>query len=187
MKSYLTIVAATLAFAAGSAQAANLITNGSFGTGDLTGWTVTGDQSATAVISPAGVDQTVDQYELSAGSIYSYGYFSQTFTDKPGQVYTASGWAGSDGYGGDWSFTIDGASFGAGGAVYQPYTHYVTTFTGTGSDTLTTSSINVPAYNHFDNFYVGIGGAPEPAAWATMMLGLGFAGATLRRRKARTA
>jgi hypothetical protein len=76
----------------------------------------------------------------------------------------------------------------------EPYTPYSISFVAGNAGTLnafvgTASADNVGPV--LDNFSLSIGppssAVPEPAAWAMMILGFGFAGAAMRRRKERLA
>lgn len=80
-------------FGVASAQAANLIQNGNFATGDLTDWTVSGNPTYTQVgtsvpttsITPPGADL----YLLYVGPVGTT-YLTQDFSDVPGLRYLAS-------------------------------------------------------------------------------------------------
>jgi hypothetical protein len=178
------VTLAVVAIAANPAAAAvNLLTNGSFETGDLTGWTVFGDFSFSGVSSYfGGLPPEDGAYQVYLGSVYTTGGIYQTFTDTPGKTYNVTGWFAGDG-GPPSSLNI-----GVGSNTYvdinpglsdSTYYEFRGTFVGTGSDTLTITSFQLPAFNLVDNFSVSAA-APEPATWALMLVGFGGLGLALR-------
>jgi hypothetical protein len=186
--------ALALATALGStgAQAANLITNGGFETGDFTGWTVSAN--ATGVVT-AGFDGEVPNsgtYFAALGDTsgsYPYGTLSQTVTDTAGQNLTLSYYLESDGatpnyFDANWNgVLIPGSDLTNVGDQRPNYVHYTFTVVGTGSDTLLFHEQNVPAYWGFDDVSLSTGGVPEPATWAMMLVGFAGLGAALRGAK----
>ncbi len=177
---YLLAGAAIALLATGAQAATNLIVNGSFETGDTTGWTLSGNYGYSSVEYGAGFAPDGD-YDYSNGAVGSPGYLSQTFSDIAGVLYTVSGAAYGDG-GGNFNLDVDGASFGSGSDTGGAFVRYGGSFVGTGSDTLTITNQDDPGFNKFDAFRVSSGAVPEPAAWALMLLGFGGVGAGLRRR-----
>jgi hypothetical protein len=179
-------VAAILA-AGGAHAAANLITNGSFETGDFTGWTQGGNTGFTGVVTSGfdGITAEDGNYFAALGPVGSDGTLSQTFTDTPGVTYESSFWLASDGdTPNDFSVTGPGTlSLPTQTDIpAQPFEQFFGFFTGSGLDTITFTFRNDPGYLGLDNVSV-TSTVPEPAAWASMILGLGLAGAALRRRK----
>jgi len=181
-------VAAAALVAGGSQAAVNLITNGSFETGDFTGWTVTGGTpQAVECCGFDGFNAEDGTYFAALGAVGTDGFVSQTFADTPGATYEASFYLANDG-----DLPNDFGVTGPGGLSLptmfdqpaSPYTFYFGFFTGSGSDTITFNARNDPGYWALDNVVVTGAAVPEPAAWASMILGLGLAGAALRRRKA---
>ncbi|HEY1929405.1 MAG TPA: PEPxxWA-CTERM sorting domain-containing protein [Caulobacteraceae bacterium] len=189
MRTFLRVIALGSAISglALSAHAAQYIDNGSFETGDFTGWT-TSNLNATLVAS-AGFDgwPAEGNFFAALGNVGSDGVLSQTFVDTPGSTLLISFYQGSDGgTPNDFSATFDGTPLLL--LVNQTnqrpnYTHFTFTATATGSDTLSFNERNDPGYDALDN--VTVTSMPEPAAWATMLLGIGLAGGALRRRTAR--
>lgn len=177
-------IAAALVYAA-PASATNLVTNGGFEAGDLSGWTLTGNTSF------SGVDtSTVHSGNFAGyfGQVGSTGTLSQTLSTVAGQTYTISFWLEDDG-GTPSSFD---ASFGGNEllALSNPdafdYTLYSYSLTASSASTLLSFTFRQdPAYFHLDDVSVSPAGVPEPATWAMMMLGLGAAGLALRHRKGR--
>lgn len=183
---------------AGSASAG--IVNGSFETGDLTGWTA----------NPVGLVSVVTSYksygpqflpvqgsyfaDLSAGAGANvYTTLDQTVTLAAGQTIT--GYAAfqandylpfnDDGY-----VSIDGVDVFASSVAAvgdfgnTPWTKFTFTAPTAGSYT-----IEAGVENDLDNADASdlllddvTAGVPEPATWALMMLGVGMVGAGIRRR-----
>jgi hypothetical protein len=179
-------LAAAVALAA-PASATQLVTNGGFETGDLSGWTLTGNTSFT------GVDNIAHSGTNAAffGQVDATGSLSQTLGTVTGQMYTISFWLQNEG-GTPSSFT---ASFGGDvlTSLSDPaafnYTFYTFDLTASSNSTLLSFTFQQnPAYFHLDDVSVeDVSSVPEPATWAMMILGLGAAGVTLRRRKTRVA
>ena len=173
-----------------SAYGPNLITNGSFETGDFTGWSSTG--AGPQFVAASGFDGITAQdgsYYAPLGAVGSDGYLSQTFTDTPGREYTASFYFTSDG-----GLPNDFGVTGPGGlslptmfnVAASPWTNYYGYFIGSGSDTILFNARNDPSYLGLDNVSV-VATAPEASTWAMMMVGfagLAFAGYRARRTAA---
>jgi hypothetical protein len=191
MKNVLAATAIATILAAGGAHAAgNLLTNGSFETGDFTGWTLGGNIDGFTFVAGSGFDGITAEdgnFYAALGAIGADATVSQTFTDTPGATYEASFYLASDG-GTPNDFAVTGP-----GSLFlptltdipaQPFEQFFGFFTGSGSDTITFIARNDPGYLGLDNVSVTAVSVPEPATWATMILGLGLAGGALRRRKA---
>jgi hypothetical protein len=84
---------ATLMGLSGQAIAGtNLLVNGSFETGDLTGWTEFGDFSFSGVSGEfVGLAPEEGNYQAYLGSVDTTGGIYQTFADTPGAEYTVTG------------------------------------------------------------------------------------------------
>lgn len=174
-------LAAALAYAA-PASATNVVTNGGFETGDLSGWTLSGNTGFT------GVDNSAHSGNFAGyfGQVGSTGTLSQTLSTVAGQSYTISFWIEDDG-GTPSSFD---ASFGGNDllALTNPdafnYTFYSYSLTASSASTLLSFTFRQdPSYFHLDDVSVAPAGVPEPATWAMLILGMGAAGLGLRRRK----
>src|SRR5437762_11025886 len=87
------VLAATgFALGVSGLASANLVTNGSFETGNFTGWTLSGSTGFTGVECPGAPfagpgDGNCDAF---LGSVGSDGTLSQTLTTVPGQTYHIS-------------------------------------------------------------------------------------------------
>jgi MYXO-CTERM domain-containing protein len=167
-----------------SANAAgNLLVNGSFETGDFSGWTATGNLGFTGVAYDPALAEDGD-YLVSEGPVGSDGYLSQTFTDTPGQTLVISGWLMGNGSGpSDFNLSLDGVTgVDISPVPYEGWTEYSFTATATGSDTFAVGFRNDPSFDELDNFSVTSSSTPGPAAIAPFALGL--FGAIRRRRSA---
>jgi hypothetical protein len=183
------LIGALLALSVGGAHAAtNLVTNGDFETGDLTGWSGYG-WFVTNGIADVGPNSGNDF--ASTGCVGFYCTLEQDVATMPGESYTLSfafnpglnANSGADthvAFGGTTVADMSGGSLG--------WSDYSINVTATDSTTaLVFSGYQNPAWNGVDDVSLtsaDAGGVPEPATWAMMLLGLGGAGASLRRRNA---
>jgi hypothetical protein len=169
-----------------AANAAELVTNGSFETGNFSGWTQFGDTSFTGVGGCVGSACPTDGVDLAYfGSVNDVGGISQTLATGAGLYNISFDLSNDQGA----SFTAD---FGGVTLLVNPpqegTTHYsFTDIAVSGSPTLTFSFQDVPSYYTLDDVSVTAAGVPEPASWALMLTGFFGLGATLRTARRRTA
>ena len=187
---------AALLGAALPAQAAvNLVTNGGFETGDLTGWSTSG----------WGVDLgTFSAFDgahyASTGCTSGFCDLSQTLATQAGSTYTISfafnpgvdaGLPG-DGTNAMTRILWNGTAISAvAGGVLGWETITLPAQLATGSSTvLEFSGYQIPAYNGLDDVSVvlaSVGAVPEPGIWTMLILGFGLTGAMLRKTRAKSA
>ena len=180
------MVGAPMAFAG-----VNLLTNGSFETGDFTGWNTGGNFEDTEVVSGPFYVYTAAQdgnFYGVLGPVGSDGNISQTFSDISGAQYQFSFWMNSVGDDpSDFSALWDGVQvFGQSdpntGGVWTQFTFNET---GTGSDTIQFNFRDDPAYIALDNVVVmqqTTGTTPEPSSLLLLGSGLLAAGGVIRRK-----
>jgi hypothetical protein len=168
----------------------NLLTNGSFQSGDLTGWTLGGAGGAFVVSGPFYAytgDQDGDGFYAVMGPVGSDGTLSQTFATTPGAQYTFSFWFASVGDNpSDFSASWDGNVLLS---LTNPNTganwsQFSFTEMGTGSDTISFSFRDDPAYMALDNVSVTLNQptTPEPSSLLLLGSGLLTVGGVIRRK-----
>lgn len=182
-------IAASICGATGLAHA-NLLANGSFETGDFTGWTGGGNFEFSQVVSGPFYVYTSAQdgtFYATLGPVGADGTLSQTFTDTPGHTLQITGYYAAVGDDpSDLSASFNGTSLFSSGDPNTggAWTQFSFDETATGLDTFLLAFRDDPAYIAIDNFVVtDISSVPEPAS-ATLLISalLGF-GALRRYRK----
>ena len=117
----------------------NLVTNGSFETGDFTGWTKGGNVAPLSYGPQLFITNSAHsgQYAAGFGSVGSDGTISQNLTTVVGQSYTLDFWlANASGGPDDFTAKIGGVTeLHLVNAAGQPYTHYTYNFTATSTST----------------------------------------------------
>lgn len=196
MKLVTTIIAsvAMLAAASGAANATEYLTNGGFETGDLTGWTHSGDQFFQGVTpsGQGGYSSQSGNYYYEAGNYLGQATLSQTFTDVVGQMLTVSGYVSGDGPGPNPSyvqFVFDGTTYEDIQHPTAPYTQYSFNVTATGTDMFGLNFIDGNSFLALDSFSVSsvTSAVPEPSTWAMIILGFAGIGFVAYRRNAKPA
>ncbi len=173
-----------------------LVTNGGFETGDLSGWTATGDVTSSDFASQFyGVD-TLDAaagtYGAYLGSEFAPLTLSQTLTVQPGHYYDVSfslaqNSAPATGFTNSFVASFAGQTFfSVTNAPVSAFTNYsFTVSTSPGASTaavLQLTSQNDLGYFSLDNVSVSTGAAtPEPATFLLIAPGVGVL-ALLRRK-----
>jgi hypothetical protein len=179
-----TLAAAALIAATTLAHATQYLQNGSFETGDFTGWSLT-DPSLSTFVEP-----TTFGYGAESGNFYVYagppstapGVLSQMFTDIAGQELKISGWAIGDTFNlpnnlGTVSYYFDGVFLGSPDLSSGGWTNSAFQVLATGNDTFSVQFSNDNSFNGLDNFSVA-SAVPESSTWVMMLIcfaGLGFA------------
>ncbi len=190
VKTLLAFVVVAILLCAPAAFAQNLLTNGSFETGDYTGWTEGGNFEFTQVVSGAFYDYSGAEdgiYYSTMGPVGTDGTLSQSFTDHAGASYTFSFWFASVGDDpSDFSAKWDGTTVLS---LSDPntganWTQFSFTETGTGNDTITFSFRDDPAYVALDNVSVtqNPSSVPEPSSFLLMGSGALALAGVIRRK-----
>jgi hypothetical protein len=193
MKKFDTFVAALalgIAFTGSNASAAELVKNGGFETGDLTGWQRSGNPVAVNGDTPRSGAYSAMIVDNTAGSL------SQRLPTIAGQQYnlTFSFFTPTI----DAHYTDQFKVFWEGVEIYNGENDIVNQdwykrelkvlATGPNSKLEFTSGDNDYTRTFVDDISVqGLAAAvPEPAGWLMMIVGFGFIGFGMRRNKART-
>lgn len=188
-KAFLTAAALALMASASalSATAAELISNGGFETGNLTGWSITGSTLFTGVDTLSPHSGSFAYFDGTQGSNT---VISQTVGTVAGQSYDYSFWLRNEGSGGAtslFSATLGGQLLTSlSNAAGFGYTHFSGTVVAAASNqTLSFTFRNDPSFWDFDDASLTGAVIPEPATWAMLVIGFGGLGASLRARRRR--
>src|ERR1700744_2466365 len=146
LKSLLVALAVGLLVSA-PAFAQNLLTNGSFETGDFTGWNQSGLEEVTSGAFYVYTGAQDGTYYSVWGNVGGDGMISQTIATTPGQQYNFSFWFASVGdVPSDFSASWDGTALLS---LTNPntgvnWTEFTFSVTGTGNDTVSFSGGDDP-------------------------------------------
>jgi hypothetical protein len=169
------------------AAATELLTNGGFEAGNLSGWTQTNIHYGG--VNQSGPHSGLYAYDPLNGRGDGTETISQTFADKAGSLLTVSAWVNA--YGAEptdfYTIAFNGVSLvtnmgsPSSNAGYVNFNFQVM---GTGSDSISISSIAtpIPAHVYFDDISV-TQAVPEPAPYAMFGSGALLLGFALRRRR----
>ena len=161
------------------------VNNGSFETGDFTGWTQTGDSSFNGVTCPGGAPG--GSCFAFFGPVGTNGGISQTIATTPGASYIVDFWFQPDGgTPSSFSASFGGTTLSLTNPPASPFTEYSFGATATAaSTTLAFDFRDDPGFLNLD--LVSVNQTPLPAALPLFAGGLGVMGLLARRRKRKAA
>ena len=166
----------------GTPICANILTNGSFETGDFTGWAVAANATGVNASGFDGYAPQDGQYFAALGPVGGEGSMSQTFSDTAGEYvltfFIASHGDSNSNFSAYWNgnqlMSVVTPDSG------RAYVQYQFAVTGTGNDTVSFLFRDDPAYIALDNVSVDQV-VPEPTSF--FFIGGGLIGLAIRLRR----
>lgn len=181
------LIIALLATAAAvpALAASNIVTNGSFETGNFSGWTQFGDTGFTGVAGYFLTNPSDGSYQSYFGPVGSTGGIVQSLSTVAGGTYEISFDMRADAGGQLFEASFGSATLLSGsfssGVGYTTY-NYTVQATGASTD-LRFATQHLPSYYQLDNVIVSsVASVPEPGTWAMLIAGFGMVGFASRRR-----
>ena len=171
------VLVAVVHFSATPAGATSIVVNGSFETGDLTGWTDGGNTGWNSVSSGAAAPGG-GSFGIDNGAVGSFSTLSQTLTTTVGTPYTINFWFRNDG-GGIFNLLFGGNVLYSESGLNHAYQFHTLVSPGaiSTSTVLQLQFRDDPGFVQFDNITVEAA-VPEPATGLLLVTGL----AALARR-----
>jgi hypothetical protein len=171
----LLVFCSTTSIAATSCPSCNFVVNGSFETGDFTGWTLSGDTSLVGVCDVSSCPGSFPPYDGAFaayfGPVGNTATITQDIATVAGTMYTLSFFLANPVGGTPSSFTV---SFGVGTSAVAftltnglpfNWTQYTFVYTASGAVTpLAFTFQNDPAYWFLDEVAVGSSTQPSPGS-----------------------
>jgi len=178
-------IALVASVSAVSANAIELLSNGSFESG-FDAWSQFGNGGFTGVSGAfGGVDPTDGAQQAFFGPVGSTGGITQNVATVAGGHYTFSFDLFGFGGGNSYAAAFNGLTVLAGSGGTSGYETHSFDVVATGASSAVTFAFqHDPSYYLLDNVSV-TGGVPEPAAWALMLTGFLGAGVAIRGNRRR--
>jgi hypothetical protein len=186
MKKILFVLAFAAVLGASRPASADILVNGSFETGDFTGWATNGGFLAVSTAGFDGLNPSDGTFFASMGTVGGLGTIAQDFATTAGNTYELTYTLASDGgTPNEFATVVNGnILFDQVNIPQQGMTLYTFDFVATGATSnLTFFEQNDPGFLGLDA--VAVRSVPEPSAIALFGVGaIGLVAALRKRRKA---